>query len=250
MIKLSKKFGLASVVTVLAVGCATTQVDPTRAYVPVRDVVYVPNVGVLAEAELGQTIASKKYVTTYQAVVIKEEASEYRKQALTDNRWSGTIIVPAGTYKKTASDESGSFYKAANGTYDVPNKQVVKLIKYDVGIFVPNDKNAYAVLYVYHGSSGSQGYEFGEKPVNYKNTTVEIANNGSYNKELVYNGVSKNTVSLSYREFKDGVARPAFTQDLKYDLNDGNVIGFMGARFQIIKASNTSIKYKLLKALD
>jgi hypothetical protein len=66
----------------------------------------------------------------------------------------------------------------------------------------------------------------------------------------VYGGVAGNTVSIFYREFCDETARPAFTQDLKYDLSKGDVIGFRGARFQVLSTTNTSIKFKVLKHLE
>ena len=72
----------------------------------------------------------------------------------------------------------------------------------------------------------------------------------SFKRELVYSGVSQNTISILYREFSDNMARPAFSQDLKYDLSQGKEIGFKGARFEVTKASNTGIVYKVLKALD
>jgi hypothetical protein len=42
------------------------------------------------------------------------------------------------------------------------------------------------------------------------------------------------------------MARPSFTQDLQYDLSEGNIVGFKGLRIEIIKAQNTKIEYKIL----
>jgi len=50
-----------------------------------------------------------------------------------------------------------------------------------------------------------------------------------------------------YREFKDNLARPAFTQEVTYDLQIGDEIGFKGARFKILEANNTQIKYIAIK---
>lgn len=69
-------------------------------------------------------------------------------------------------------------------------------------------------------------------------------------KELIYTGVSKGVISLTYREFSSDMARPAFTQDLKFDLAEGDVIGFKGARFKIMSANNTQVHYKVVKPLD
>jgi hypothetical protein len=53
-----------------------------------------------------------------------------------------------------------------------------------------------------------------------------------------------------YREFKDNLARPAFTQELKYDLGQSRVIGYKGARFEVLDAGNTAITYKVLSLLQ
>jgi hypothetical protein len=71
-----------------------------------------------------------------------------------------------------------------------------------------------------------------------------------FTREVIYTGVSQNTVFILYREFITDIARPAFSQELKYDLSQGDIIGFKEARFKIIKATNTNIKYIVLKHLN
>jgi len=97
---------------------------------------------------------------------------------------------------------------------------------------------------------GATGYEFGTSPIDVTKTTFEVWGKDSLKKELIYGGLAQKTISISYREFSDGTARPAFTQDLKYDLSEGDVIGFRGSRFKVHKATNTSITYTVLKPLD
>ena len=111
------------------------------------------------------------------------------------------------------------------------------------GIYVPDDRTKPAVIAV--------GESYGKIPVtDVKHITVEKWNVDSVKRELVYTGISQNTISILYREFMDNTARPAFSQELKYDLSQGKEIGFKGARFEVIKATNTGITYKVLKALD
>lgn len=66
-------------------------------------------------------------------------------------------------------------------------------------------------------------------------------------KELIYNGVSDNTITLTYREYQKDMIRSAFQQTLTYDLSKDKTIGFKGLRIEIIETNNTNIKYKLLK---
>jgi|TARA_B100001059_G_C17802131_1_gene566812 hypothetical protein len=70
----------------------------------------------------------------------------------------------------------------------------------------------------------------------------------SFKQELIYNGKSKDTVKFMYREFSKDFARPSFSQEVNYDLTESNVIGFKGARIEILNATNTKIEYKALKS--
>ncbi|MFT5848467.1 MAG: hypothetical protein ACI902_002540 [Psychroserpens sp.] len=44
--------------------------------------------------------------------------------------------------------------------------------------------------------------------------------------------------------------RPAFNQDLSYDLNEGKIIGFKGLRIEVINTSNIGIEYKVQKYFE
>jgi len=71
-----------------------------------------------------------------------------------------------------------------------------------------------------------------------------------FDQRLIYNGISGNTVKFLYREFTDTMNRSSFEQDVTYDLNLGEVIGFKGSRFVIHSASNTGIEYSILKPFN
>lgn len=68
----------------------------------------------------------------------------------------------------------------------------------------------------------------------------------------LYQGYSDGTAKISFREFFDNTARPAFTQDISYQLNkkSDTIVGFKGLRIRIISADNTSITYEILKDYD
>lgn len=73
---------------------------------------------------------------------------------------------------------------------------------------------------------------------------------GGFSSQIDYAGQSGGVVNLSYREFINGISRPAFTQELKYDLKEGSEFAFRGARFEIIKATNTDITYRVIRPLE
>lgn len=67
-----------------------------------------------------------------------------------------------------------------------------------------------------------------------------------FKKVFIYNGKAGSIIKFSYREFINDMARPAFTQELQYDLNEGKIIGFKGMRIEILNTSNIEIEYKVL----
>jgi hypothetical protein len=69
----------------------------------------------------------------------------------------------------------------------------------------------------------------------------------AFKAELIYNGISKNTIKISYREFVRDMARPAFYQELNYDLDQSNIIQFKSLTIKIINADNSSIKFIVLE---
>lgn len=71
-----------------------------------------------------------------------------------------------------------------------------------------------------------------------------------YSYEFIYNGKSNNTLKFIYREFIKDLARPSFTQELQYNLDEGNTVGFKNMRIEIVKASNSEIEYKILSHLN
>ncbi|EGG28363.1 hypothetical protein IMCC3088_318 [Aequoribacter fuscus] len=55
-------------------------------------------------------------------------------------------------------------------------------------------------------------------------------------------------MKFTYREFTaTGYARDAFTQDVQYDLEEGTIIGFKGARIEVLDATNRSIRYRVIE---
>ena len=43
------------------------------------------------------------------------------------------------------------------------------------------------------------------------------------------------------------MARSAFSQEVQYDLEESNVIGFKSVRIEVIEATNSRIQYKVLQ---
>jgi len=69
---------------------------------------------------------------------------------------------------------------------------------------------------------------------------------GSFKAELIYTGKMHNIITISYREYIDHMARPAFYQELKYDLSEGNDITFKSLKIKILEANNKKIVFQVL----
>ncbi|UCU95210.1 hypothetical protein [Hydrogenophaga taeniospiralis] len=122
--------------------------------------------------------------------------------------------------------------------------------KYISGCYVDTDKDGKfdSMAFLGHDTDGTL-----EQPVEYeitkKDEEIEEEFRDSYFVEVIYQGISKGEAKISYREFKGGIARPAFTQDITYELDpDGSgVIAFRGLRIKIVKATRESITYFVQK---
>ncbi|WP_066219865.1 hypothetical protein [Aliarcobacter cryaerophilus] len=87
-----------------------------------------------------------------------------------------------------------------------------------------------------------------ENPFYYNQISDEVSQD-SFRYIILYQGKIDNKIKISFREFKDDMARPAFTQDIEYQLspNGTTTIGFKGLRINVIKATNVDITYSVVK---
>jgi hypothetical protein len=77
---------------------------------------------------------------------------------------------------------------------------------------------------------------------------LESALRGDGSKEILYQGVGAGVLRLTYREYTgEDMARPAFTQEVTYDMaKDGPTeVLFKGAHITILSAGNTEVRYRV-----
>lgn len=132
------------------------------------------------------------------------------------------------------------------------NKKDIGTNRYMFGIAV-NKKNTSIINPFLSSAPGNAGGFFTKKVEGFKTepdtfTTKEC--NDCFKQEFVFNGKVGNNLKFIYREYVNDMARPAFNQDLQYDLNDSNIVGFKGLRIEVIKATNTNIEYKILSSFN
>lgn len=64
---------------------------------------------------------------------------------------------------------------------------------------------------------------------------------------LTYSGKQGQVIKIFYREASNGYARPSFTQELTYDINEDPVITFKNTKLRILEATNSVIKFTVLE---
>ncbi len=81
----------------------------------------------------------------------------------------------------------------------------------------------------------------------YDESEQVLPQSDSFKYELLYQGISKNALKLLYREYLNDFARPAFYQDVIYDLESKpTTITFRTVRIEVINADNSRIAYRVL----
>lgn len=99
----------------------------------------------------------------------------------------------------------------------------------------------------------NSGSYFFDKAFDFQYSKTEYSENlcnQCFKKELVYNGRSGDEIKIIYREFVNNMARPAFTQNLSYDLSEGDIISFRGCKIKVINAKNTGIEFVILSTFN
>ena len=88
-------------------------------------------------------------------------------------------------------------------------------------------------------------------PIQYERSEQIAPKPDSFKHELLYQGVSKGTLRLSYREYVNDMARPSYFQEVSYDIASyPTEVAFKSVRLQILGADNNGIRYKVLSGFQ
>jgi hypothetical protein len=207
------------------------------------ELVHAPALNVEAQVEIGESMVSTAQRAVYPGIQLRDPVVHRG----TNNFGSFTINIPKSGLFEAGRDAEGVFYQAPKFQFLGSNGSAVRV---NGGVYVPAANRDATEVYWLAANDTSIPLNDDHPGIKFDGGQVEIWDEASFKRELVYGGISGNTITILYREFKDDFARPAFSQDLKYDLAQGDVIGYRGSRFQVLGATNTAIKYKVLKHLD
>lgn len=218
-----ERIAVVSVALLLLTGCTS----PKYNYMPQTENYSEPNVGSVNTAYVGDSMIKQGTTQTYEGlkVTAPEKVS-----------WAYTITP--GYLKKVGEDSAAEFY-LPTGAVDSANVSKVALADMWQAIMVKKENKELCVITVV-------GNSVCESSMPFEKTTLSVNSDSSFQQTLLYNGRVGNKINIGYREFSASTARPAFNNDVEYDLNESKMIGYKGAKFEVLDASNQSIKYRVI----
>ncbi|MDQ2107634.1 MULTISPECIES: hypothetical protein [unclassified Vibrio] len=211
----------STILAVFATGCTSVQYNGSPD-INVRRVDY-PAIGQEITAYIGDHLVSKG--TMAEMDVLK----------VTQIMESLAYDIPPSTYAQIGYDQKQTFYSPIG---------VVKSILADPykALSVANGNTTEVCVVTIFGAKSCI-----EGEGKFSITKQASSFQDSFQQTLIYSGKIGNKVNISYREFSNNSARPAFNNEAEYDLSESNVIGYKGALLEVIDANNTSITYKLIR---
>ena len=222
-------------------GCAPPRIaPPTTGESRVRKEFFEPKIGDITRREVGESLLRKGVTATISnsTVTLLEEASSSMDLGHKLYAASGTsrpLQLGAESGFRMMCLSTGGVGTLATGAVTGCLVDTKKDGKFDQSMFATRER--YFPL---------------TAPARYKVDTIDnaVENTSDFHVDVLYQGVSKGEVKISYREFKGGVARPAFTQDVTYEIEkDGTaMIAFKGMRIKVLKANGQEITYQVEKA--
>lgn len=219
-----KKLLIAGVFGLGLAGCTT----PTYNYQATPKQISKPPLNTVNTAHVGDKMLE-------QGVFIDREALHIPS----NTKLSFAYTLTSGYYQKSGEDAKGSYYLPSN---NIPNGGIVQksaLADPYKAIMLGVDGKLCVITAFNVKSCGGEHQA--------KQTVIGIASDNSFQQTLIYSGKVGNKINIGYREFSSNLARPAFNNDVEYDLNESKTIGYKGALLEVVDANNQSIKYKVLK---
>lgn len=216
--------GLA--VAALLVGCAS----PKYNYVPSIEQISEPPVGTVVTARVGDILVRQGTLTEQDVMHVTGEHSL---------GLLGPYTITSGVYAKTGEDTESNYYATTSTLTGAGRLERSAFADPTKAVQAYKTSRKLCGISVFNASVCTTTAE-------YRFDKVPVASANSFQQSLIYSGKVGNRVRIGYREFSGNFARPAFNNEAEYDLSESKVIGYKGARLEILEATNELIRFKLL----
>ena len=195
---------------------------------------FTPQLHEIINTEIGISLVSKEKSLKFDAIEITKESKIELDNKIFKTIEVGSIFI---------NDYNTEKYNLYSNSSDLT-----------LGLAIPRNGES-PLIYTSNNTDGIYTNGFSDNGINfispkekieYIQTKVLAKEKEYFKQEFIYNGRVGDALKFAYREYLNDYARPAFTQDLQYDLSESKIIGFRGMRIEVINATNLEIEYKIL----
>lgn len=181
-----------------------------------------PEEGSVAVASIGDELLTKGKLVQRSTLIVHDPVDGFAYQ------------IPAKSYDQIGYDSNQEFFSSLgvtkNALADPHHAMAISVI--------PKQPPEICVITVLGGDACYDA--------NFSKGTKTSMEDNSFQQTLIYSGRIGDKINVGYREFNGRMARPAFNNDVEYDLSASNLISYKGAMLEIIEAGNNSIKYRVI----
>lgn len=215
-----KKILLQTLISFTLISCGIQ----SKLVSPESMIINTPEINTINNSEIGITLVSKEIGFKYNSIKITKGCRTNVGLLTAEIKIGDTYI------NEKSTKEYDLFTNPSDSQFGIAISKLNRNIK------------------LYTSSNTSMGVFFINIPdeIKYTQSFLPVPKKDYYKQEFIYNGRVGNALKFIYREYIDDLARPAFTQDLQYDLSESKTIGFRGLRIDVLSATNTNIEYKII----
>ena len=208
------------------IGCASPQYNYSALATDVSE----PPLGNVVRVNVGDSMLLQGRFTEHDAIHVSNPGSFGLLSVYT---------VSTGYFFKQGEDEDFKFYLPLKSERESGTVKVSALADPFEVLAVDKEDNELCGVSVYGG------YVCNDE-ITFIFVKKAILSENAFQQTLIYSGKSGSNILIGYREFSNNMARPAFNNDVSYDLDESTDIGYKGARLEILKATNQYIEYKVI----
>ncbi len=209
--------------------------------------------GLTKEKTSSHSILNKKgEVTIYQepagAKMIKMTDAEFKEAfRKTENYWNASLRFTKGIPLCKSKEErfSNNFYGVSGSLLKkLPHKTITERVS---SVSVNPSEDGFNITANHNQGTSTWNLSKEEFNNSFEETSKVIEVEAGIQRTIEYAGKNGNIAKFIYSEFKDGMARDAFTREFTIDLSSDSVAAYKGAVFEVIKATNSTIEYKVIR---
>lgn len=215
---------LVAILIVLS-GC----VSPSYNYVAKSIDVSEPPIGNVVTAYVGDNLLRQGYYTEHDAINV---LNDYETDGL------ASYTIRKGHYFKKGNDDSSEFYMPSSGAESGNIDKCALCDPWKI-LQAYKSESKLCVVTVFNVAVCNSESLF-------ERIKLPVLSANSFQQTLIYSGRIGNKINVGYREFSNSLARPAFNNNVEYDLGNSKTIGYKGAKIEIIEATNEFIKYQVI----